>query len=281
MWILEIVISILLWIVIIVGIAFAIHKKSSQHNYIKPINLNKRDSSKQQKGNRGEFSVAQKLIFLNESKYKVLNDILLQIDNDKTVQIDHIVVSTYGIFVIETKNWNGFITGGSDSYFWFKRNSGNNIEIMKNPIKQNEWHIEALKQIFSKYNIYNINKELFYSLIVFVQGQKPKIDDLNNCSVIPLNDLIEKIYSYKKKILEESQIENLLKVIQQENIEDKETRLNHNERAKKGSQEQQDKIKEHICPKCNCKLEHRNGPYGKFYDCSNNLKCDFSIKDID
>ncbi|WP_203277030.1 nuclease-related domain-containing protein [Metamycoplasma hominis] len=280
MWILEIVISVLIWIVIIVGIAFAIHKKSSRHNYNKTINLIKRDSSKQQKGNDGEFLVAWKLTSLNEGKYKVLNDILLQIDNDKTAQIDHIVVSTYGIFVIETKNWNGFITGGRDSYFWFKRNSGNNIEIMKNPIKQNEWHIEALKQIFSKYNI-NINEELFYSLIVFVQGQKPKIGNLNNCSVIPLNDLVKRIHSYNKEILEESQIENLIKFIQQENIEDKETRLEHNERAKKVLQVQQDKIKEHICPKCNCKLIYKNGLHGKFYGCSNYPKCHFSIENID
>lgn len=281
MWILEIVISILLWIVIIVGIAFAIHKKSSQHNYRKPINLNKRDSSKQQKGNDGEFLVAKELTtFLDESKYKVLNDILLQIDNDKTAQIDHIVVSTYGIFVIETKNWNGFITGGKDSYFWSKRNSGNNIEIMKNPIKQNERHIEALKQIFSKYNI-NINKELFYSLIVFVQGQKPKIDDLNNCSVIPLNDLVKKIHSYNKEILEKSQIEKLIELIQKENVKDKETRLKHNERAKKVLQDQQDKIKKHICPLCNGELIYKNGLHGKFYGCFNYPKCDFSIKDID
>lgn len=280
MWILEIVISVLIWIVIIVGIAFAIHKKSSRHNHSKTINLIKRDSSKQQKGNDGEFLVARKLTSLNEGKYKVLNDILLQIDNDKTAQIDHIVVSTYGIFVIETKNWNGFITGGRDSYFWSKRNSGNNIEIMKNPIKQNERHIEALKQIFSKYNI-NINKELFYSLIVFVQGQKPKIDDLNNCSVIPLNDLVKKIHSYNKEILEESQIKELIELIQQENVEDIQTRLEHNERAKKVLQVQQDKIKEHICPLCNGELTYKNGLHGKFYGCSNYPKCHFSIENID
>lgn len=280
MWLLEIVISVLIWIVIIVGIAFAIHKKSSRHNYDKTINLIKRDSSKQQKGNDGEFLVARKLTSLNEGKYKVLNDILLQIDNDKTAQIDHIVVSTYGIFVIETKNWNGFITGGRDSYFWSKRNSGNNIEIMKNPIKQNERHIEALKQIFSKYNI-NINKELFYSLIVFVQGQKPKIDDLNNCSVIPLNDLVKKIHSYNKEILEESQIKELIELIQQENVEDIQTRLEHNERAKKVLQDKQDKIKEHICPLCNGELTYKNGLHGKFYGCSNYPKCHFSIENID
>ncbi|AKJ52290.1 NERD domain-containing protein [Metamycoplasma hominis] len=281
MWILEIVISVLLWIVIITGIAFAIHKKSSRHNYSKPINSNKRDLSKQQKGNEGEFLVARQLTFLNEDKYKVLNDILLQIDNDKTAQIDHIVVSTYGIFVIETKNWNGFITGDRDWFHWCKRNSGNKIEMMKNPIKQNEWHIQALKQIFSKHNI-NIDKELFYSLIVFVQGQKPKIDDLNNRSVIPLDNLIEKIYSYNnKEILEKSQIEKLIELIQKENVKDKETRLKHNERAKKVLQDQQDKIKKHICPLCNGELIYKNGLHGRFYGCFNYPKCDFSIKDID
>lgn len=55
MWILEIVISVLLWIVIIAGIAFAIHKKSSRHNYSKPINSNKRDLSKQQKATMENF----------------------------------------------------------------------------------------------------------------------------------------------------------------------------------------------------------------------------------
>lgn len=280
MWILEIVISVLLWIVIIAGIAFAIHKKSSRHNYSKPINSNKRDLSKQQKGNDGEFLVARKLKFLDESKYKVLNDILLQIDNDKTAQIDHIVVSTYGIFVIETKNWNGFITGNRDWYYWLKKNSGNKITMMKNPIKQNERHIQALKQIFSDFNI-NIEKELFYSLIVFTQGQKPKIDDLNNRSVIPLNDLVKKIHSYNKEILEKSQIEKLIELIQKENVKDKETRLKHNERAKKVLQDQQDKIKKHICPLCNGELIYKNGLHGKFYGCFNYPKCDFSIKDID
>ena len=151
---------------------------------------------------------------------------------------------------------------------------------MKNPIKQNERHIEALKQIFSKYNI-NINKELFYSLIVFVQGQKPKIDDLNNCSVIPLNDLVKKIHSYNKEILEESQIKELIELIQQENVEDIQTRLEHNERAKKVLQVQQDKIKEHICPLCNGELTYKNGLHGKFYGCSNYPKCHISIENID
>ena len=42
---------------------------------------------------------------LDENEYKVLNDVMVRTQNGKTSQIDHIVVSAYGIFVIETKNY--------------------------------------------------------------------------------------------------------------------------------------------------------------------------------
>ncbi len=59
------------------------------------------DSS--QIGVRGEIKVSKKLLLLS-NEYYVLNDILLRIGN-RSSQIDHIVVSIYGIFVIETKNF--------------------------------------------------------------------------------------------------------------------------------------------------------------------------------
>ena len=43
---------------------------------------------------------------LPESDYIVRNDILLNTEHG-TSQIDHVVVSVYGIFVIETKNIRG------------------------------------------------------------------------------------------------------------------------------------------------------------------------------
>jgi len=57
------------------------------------------------------------------------------------------VVSNYGIFVIETKNYKGWIIGNEFDDYWtqviFKRK-----EKLYNPIKQNYGHIQALK-IFS------------------------------------------------------------------------------------------------------------------------------------
>ena len=55
------------------------------------------------KGKAGEKTVSRKLSRLPKDKYKVLNDIMLATPKG-TTQIDHIVVSIYGVFVVETKN---------------------------------------------------------------------------------------------------------------------------------------------------------------------------------
>jgi hypothetical protein len=54
-------------------------------------------------------SLAAKL-FLNSKVYRSLNNVTLKTDNG-TTQIDHVIVSRFGIFVIEAKNYQGWIFG--------------------------------------------------------------------------------------------------------------------------------------------------------------------------
>lgn len=56
------------------------------------------------KGFIGEAAVSSRLSKLNPNNYKVINNLMIRVGN-KTTQIDHVVVSNYGIFVIETKNY--------------------------------------------------------------------------------------------------------------------------------------------------------------------------------
>lgn len=76
------------------------------------------------------------------TKYKVLNNITLQTDG-RTTQIDHVVVSNLGLFVIETKNYKGWIIGDEYSEYWtqviYKRK-----EKLYNHIRQNYGHLMAL-----------------------------------------------------------------------------------------------------------------------------------------
>ena len=55
------------------------------------------------KGKVGEKVVASKLDHLPKDQYRVLNNVTIPTPKGSS-QIDHLVVSIYGIFVIETKN---------------------------------------------------------------------------------------------------------------------------------------------------------------------------------
>lgn len=95
------------------------------------------------KGAVGERKVNQLLNKLGPD-YTLFHDLYLPTEKG-TTQVDHIVTSAYGIFVIETKHYNGWIFGNEYNKYWtqviYKRK-----ERMLNPIRQNYRHIQALKK---------------------------------------------------------------------------------------------------------------------------------------
>jgi hypothetical protein len=101
------------------------------------------------KGYLGEKSVVFFLSQLDPSKYRVINKLMLN-NGSGTSQIDHVVISGFGIFVIETKNYRGWILGSERSDYWtqviYKRK-----EKLRNPILQNYGHIQALKAALAEF----------------------------------------------------------------------------------------------------------------------------------
>jgi len=70
------------------------------------------------KGVLGEFLVNFLLKkYLPKEKYTLIKNVTLPTD-DGTTQIDHIVVSEFGLFVIETKNMKGWIFGNTNQKKW-------------------------------------------------------------------------------------------------------------------------------------------------------------------
>jgi hypothetical protein len=69
-------------------------------------------------GGAGEWMVANWYLSSLSDEYEIFNDILLKTDDGSTHQIDHVVVSPYGIFVLETKAYMGKVYGGQYSDQW-------------------------------------------------------------------------------------------------------------------------------------------------------------------
>lgn len=218
-------------------------------------------------GKIGEKNVSIMLNFLPKD-YHIFNDIYLEV-NGITTQIDHLIISNYGIFVIETKNYSGWIYGGDSSEYWTQNMYGKKYKFY-NPIKQNLAHVNVLESTLK------IQKYKFIPIVVFAGDAELKINSKN--IVIHLLELERFILNYKTKIFTNSDIEKIIEklrasIILDENIEDK-----HIQNIKTRLKQKKEMINHGVCPKCKTKLVEKNGRYGKFIGCNNFPKCKFILK---
>ena len=211
------------------------------------------------KGYLGEKSVATILSLLPSDKYKIINDLLIEVDG-RTIQIDHLVVSIYGIFVIETKNYKGRITGSDNSDYWTKNMFGNKYTFY-NPIRQNKSHVLAL----SKQLGFSLNK--FIPIIVFSNGAELKVNTTHN--VIYTTQINRVIKEYSEIKFSETDIQKLYDKISLLNIVSPEVRKQHVLEIQNTIATKRHLIQQGICPRCGHSLILRNGKYGNFYGCSN------------
>ncbi len=219
------------------------------------------------RGFMGEFWVKQELKKLPTDKYIVLNDIMVK-QNNSTHQIDHLIISQFGIFVIEMKNYYGLILGEEHKDKWIQY-LGKKKSYFLNPIHQNYGHVKALEKLL------NLDNKYFIPIVCFSNQAKLKIEAKS--IVVPLDYLVSTIKSYQNIILD-SNLQEIYNRIIEVNIINKSERKNHVKNIRNKISEDNSKVDNMICPKCGGNLVVRNGKYGSFIGCSNYPKCKFTKK---
>ncbi|WP_430786577.1 NERD domain-containing protein [Virgibacillus flavescens] len=217
------------------------------------------------KGEIGEYKINIQLDQL-PAKYKYLSDIM--IENEKSPsgysQIDHVIITTYGMFVIETKNYQGTIYGGRNRKQW----SVNGAFKMMNPFHQNYGHIEALKRLLNK----RYHKD-FVSVVSFTKRCTFKIDvemrKINSNELIvydvELSEFIHRKISmleliHRNPLLQEEEISSIHSIIQGANITDKNLRHLHVNGVNK-EKGQSAIASEHRCITCNKPVSDKVAAY--------------------
>ncbi|WP_426357233.1 nuclease-related domain-containing protein [Pseudocolwellia sp. HL-MZ19] len=126
------------------------------------------------KGVLGEWQVNLLIkFFLNKSAYHLIKNVTLPTFSDNnnqeqptgTTQIDHIIVSQYGIFVIETKNMKGWIFGNANQKQWTQQIYKHKSKF-QNPLHQNYKHVKTLEACLLAYN--DTEKPSIFSVIIFI-----------------------------------------------------------------------------------------------------------------
>ena len=141
------------------------------------------------KGNIGEEKVISLFSTIKDEHY-LINNLILIGDNGVSHQFDHILIRHNGVFVIETKNYYGTISGNKEDNMWTKTyyKRGKLVtEKFMNPIKQNNAHIRCLKKL--------LGKDIpFINFVVFVDNDVSSLSIYNACDI---NNILIRIYSWE------------------------------------------------------------------------------------
>lgn len=161
-------------------------------------------NSPKQKGARGERLVAGRLRKGLPDEYLMLNDVYLPLLDGTTTQIDHVVVSQYGIFVVETKTYSGWIFGDGNSPVWtqsiYRKKSR-----FQNPMRQNYRHICALADNLG------IDKSYFHGVVAFTGDCTFKTDMPEG--VVYSRNAADYIRSFGQPLIKSKQVGEVASVI--------------------------------------------------------------------
>ncbi len=218
------------------------------------------------KGNAGENRVSGILHSL-PGDYHVINNVIVP-NQQGTSQIDHVVVSPYGVFVIETKNFSGRIYGTENGDQWKETFRTTGATSFRNPIKQNWGHIYALAGYL------NLDKRAFKPVIVFSNAAELKVE--TTTPVLYMSQLRKHILSYTQEIIPPAEVEAIYNRISKANLVGTEQGNRHIETVKENVARKETLLRQGKCPKCGGNLVLRKGKNGQFYGCSNYPKCKFT-----
>ena len=149
----------------------------------------------------------------------------------KTSEIDVLLVHEKGIFVIESKNYSGWIFGSVEQANWTQCLPNKDKNKFYNPIKQNRTHINALSQFLE------IDKNKMTSFIVFSERCELKKvpDDTEEFIILRRQFLLKRVrqeLEKREKILSKEEIDEvILKLIPLTNVSD-EVKQKHIEEIK-------------------------------------------------
>jgi len=191
------------------------------------------------KGELGEFKIDIQLDQLPK-EYKYLSDLLIENPKSKSgySQVDHVILTPYGIMVIETKNYQGTIYGGRKRKNW----SVNGKFTMMNPFVQNYGHIEAIKNFINpQYHNHFISMVSFTKRCTFkvetdlrdIKSSELLVYDVELTEFINRKVHVQKLI-HKEPLLSEQDIASIYTILEKAHISDPAVLEKHKEALKSG-----------------------------------------------
>lgn len=151
----------------------------------------------------GEYLIVEDLQRISGIHKTLVNMYIPKLKGEGMTEIDILLIHEKGIYVIESKNYSGWIYGKEKDYKWTQVFPNKKKFKFYNPIKQNRTHVRAIQNVLS-----DIPEELFASIIVFSNRCTLKSIDVTSLDIHIVN---RKNLSIIQKI-NQTQVDNRLNV---------------------------------------------------------------------
>lgn len=199
-----IIVVMIVIIVIIYFLSYYIKKVKYDKSAYKKESKNEFKQVYFNKGNYGEYLIFNNLECI-DCYNKIITNAYIPKGNGETTEVDLIFIHQTGIYVIESKNYSGWIFGDEKNKTWMQTFKTGRKEKFYNPIRQNNTHIKYLEKVLQ------LDNSKFKSIIVFSQRctlKKIKVES-ENISVINRNNLIltiQRVINKSKIIFSDEEI---------------------------------------------------------------------------
>lgn len=149
----------------------------------------------------GEYLIVNELEKIPGVHKTLINLYIPKENSNETTEIDILFIHENGIYVIESKNYSGWIFGRETDYKWTQVFPNKKKFKFYNPVKQNRTHIKALQNVLPEQS-----KDIFTSIIVFSNRCTLKSLEITSSNLYVINrkdlSIISKInaHNYQKGV---------------------------------------------------------------------------------
>lgn len=197
--------------------------------------------------------------------YHALHDVTLP-TVDGSTQIDHLLISRFGVFVLETKNMRGWIFGSEQQAQWTQKIYRHSVRF-QNPLRQNYKHLKAVQALLE------LPDDNVHSVVNFVGSAS--LRTIMPANVTRGSGFIAHIKSFGRVVFDDEQVKTMLARLHQgrmaPGLQTRQQHLRH-------LQQRSDPQAQRGCPRCGNALvlrTRRNGNKAgqQFWGCSAYPRC--------
>lgn len=162
------------------------------------------------KGYYGEYLLFCELYKSLTGNGKLLMNLNIPVSNSKTTEIDLILIHETGLYVFEIKHYKGTIYGKDTDTTWtqYFRTAKNNT--FKNPIEQNKYHIQALKNLFPETPIFSCIVFTNYDCDIRVTNTNQEVDI---CKLSDINRTLQNRFTKSTNVFSMDNIDNVFSTL--------------------------------------------------------------------